>query len=168
MLRAVLIPTDFSQNASHAIQYGVNLYKCDRTNFYLLHTYADEVYNQADSESKEVLETIKVQTKHKVDKMLAGLIKEVREEHQNPKHNFEAIATFDSLVDGINEFVNQVNVDLIVMGTKGMSADRTRAFGSHTVQVFKYVQCPVLAIPENYQYKPAKKNALPYRLHATL
>ena len=161
MLRAVLLPTDFSENAFHAIKYALDLFKCDHTNFYFLHTYADEVYDKAHSETKEVLEKLKLKMKLQAEDALKVQIQKAQELHQNPKHHFEAIALFDPLVDGINDFVNQVNIDLIVMGTKGMSADKNRAFGSHTVQVFKYVQCPVLAIPENYDYKVPKKILFP-------
>ena len=47
------------------------------------------------------------------------------------------------------------------MGTQGKTADKNITFGSHTVQVFKYVSCPVLAIPENYKYQQPKKILFP-------
>ena len=47
------------------------------------------------------------------------------------------------------------------MGTQGKTADKKITFGSHTVQVFKYVSCPVLAVPENYEYQQPKKILFP-------
>ncbi|MEX0289194.1 MAG: universal stress protein, partial [Flavobacteriaceae bacterium] len=68
---------------------------------------------------------------------------------------------FESLVDAVNDFVNQINVDIVIMGTQGQTADKNVTFGSHTVQVFKYVQCPVLAVPETYEYHQPKKILFP-------
>lgn len=56
-MTTIVIPTDFSNNAMHAIKYALQLYKCERANFHFLHAYADEVYGpfkQDDSESIEV------------------------------------------------------------------------------------------------------------------
>jgi len=62
-MRTVLIPTDFSANAMHAIDYALDLYKCERTNFYFLHAYADEVYgpfkNTSGASLKEQKATVK-------------------------------------------------------------------------------------------------------------
>ena len=47
------------------------------------------------------------------------------------------------------------------MGTRGETNDRKITFGSNTLQVLKYVQCPVLAIPESYDYHPPKELLFP-------
>ena len=47
------------------------------------------------------------------------------------------------------------------MGTKGETDDRKLTFGSHTLQVLKYVQCPVLSIPVNYKYTQPKHILFP-------
>jgi len=79
----------------------------------------------------------------------------------NPLHNYEMIASYDSLVDGINDFVNEMNIDLVIMGTKGGTSDHKTTFGSFTIEVFKYVKCPVLAIPEDFEYKHPKAILFP-------
>ncbi|SDE34714.1 Nucleotide-binding universal stress protein, UspA family [Pricia antarctica] len=159
-MRTVLIPTDFSKNAMHAIDYALKLYKCERTNFYFLHAFADEVYGpfkKRDASFEEQNATVK----NNVEKKLDELVETVKQKQQNPKHAFESLSAFESLVDAVNDFANQVNVDLIIMGTQGKTASKNITFGSHTVQVFKYVQCPVLAIPENYEYEQPKKILFP-------
>jgi len=160
-MRTVLIPTDFSTNALHAIQYAVQLYKCEKTNFYFLHAFADEVYGpfkktNADS-FREQKETIKKNSEH----LLKNLVEKIDVKEHNPKHTYKSIAVFESLVDAVNDFANEQNIDLVLMGTKGATADKKITFGSHTVQVFKYVKCPVLAIPENYEYRQPKKILFP-------
>jgi len=80
---------------------------------------------------------------------------------KNPKHSFNTFSAFDSLVDAVNDLVNEKNIDLIVMGTQGKTMDKKITFGSHTVQVFKYVQCPVLAVPEIFKFKKPCKIVFP-------
>ena len=53
------------------------------------------------------------------------------------------------------------NIDLIVMGTKGESTNHAYAFGSNTLQVLKYVACPVLVIPEFCTYDQPKHILFP-------
>ena len=44
-MRKVLIPTDFSENAMNAIKYAMELFKYDRTDFYIMHAFGDEIYS---------------------------------------------------------------------------------------------------------------------------
>ncbi|MEP3207552.1 MAG: universal stress protein [Maribacter sp.] len=160
-MRTVLIPTDFSANAIHAINYALHLYKCERTNFYFLHAYADEVYGPFKHNGDTSFEQQNKLIKRNVDEKLHRIIKKIKEKEHNPKHAFKAISAFDSLVDAVNDVVNQFNIDLIIMGTQGQTAKKQTTFGSNTVQIFKYVTCPVLAIPENYEYQKPKKIVFP-------
>jgi hypothetical protein len=74
-MRTVLIPTDFSANAIHAIEYALNLYKCERTTFYFLHVYADEVYTFFKDNGKEFIEGQKKLVKQHTDASPQKLIK---------------------------------------------------------------------------------------------
>ena len=45
-MRKVVVPTDFSENAFNALQYACQIFKYERSDIYILHAYADEVYGQ--------------------------------------------------------------------------------------------------------------------------
>lgn len=160
-MRTILIPTDFSENTMHAIEYALQLYKCQRTKFYFLHAYADEVYGPFKKNGGESIEVQKNNIKKSADISLKNMVGELTKKYHNPKHTFEAVSSFTSLVDAVNDFANEINLDLVIMGTQGKTSNKNITFGSHTVQVFKYVQCPVLAIPENYAYQQPKKIVFP-------
>ncbi|NNE78445.1 MAG: universal stress protein [Pricia sp.] len=160
-MKNILIPIDFSNNAVNAIAYALALYKCQRTNFYFLHAYADEVYGPFKKNNGASLEEHKKTIKTNVDSRLHGLVTKMKEKEHNPKHVYESVSSFESLVDAVNDFANEINVDLVIMGTQGETANKNITFGSHTVQVFKYIKCPVLAIPENYEYQQPKKILFP-------
>lgn len=160
-MRTILIPTDFSTNALHALQYAQELYKCERTCFFVLHTYMDEVYGKYKTTSAEAIEAQKEEKRKESEQKLDELIQSVMGNPANPLHNFETVASFDSLVDGINDFVNEMNIDMVIMGTKGSTSDHQSTFGSYTIEVFKYVKCPVLAIPEDFEYRQPKAILFP-------
>ena len=160
-MKNILIPTDFSSNANDAISYALNLFKCVRTNFYFIHAYADEVYGPFHNENEKFFEHEKQAIHKNSENELSKLVKEVKERTHNPKHQYEGISSFESLVDAVNDFVNIKNIDLMIMGTKGKTANSSITFGSNTVQVFKYVKCPVLAIPDGYEFEQPKNILFP-------
>jgi len=145
-MQKILIPTDLSANALRAIKYAAELFKHGRTEIFLLHAYADEVYSQA--EDPDTFEDCKAEICRKTEASLEGLKEELWGFSPNPKHNIHCVAAFGMLVDAVNDWVEKENIDLVIMGTKGQTADRNITFGSNTLQVIKYVNCPVLAIPE--------------------
>ncbi|MCW5515773.1 universal stress protein [Muriicola sp. Z0-33] len=160
-MRTILIPTDFSENARHAIKYALDLYKCEKSRFYFLHAYADEVYGPFTSDENKDLEDEVKKVKHVTEEKLTKLIDEVSSVPPNPRHTYTIVSAFESLVDAVNDTVNELNIDLVIMGTKGKTDDKNVTFGSHTVQVFKYVQCPVLAIPFEAEFKHPRKILFP-------
>ncbi|MCK0160566.1 universal stress protein [Allomuricauda sp. F6463D] len=160
-MKAILIPTDFSKNALHALQYAQELFKCEKICFFVLHAYSEEVYGQYKTAEKESIEKLKQEKKEQTQKKLDALLGTVIGTPPNPLHNFETVPCFDNLVDGINDFVDEMNIDMVVMGTKGETSNHKTTFGSYTVEVFKYVKCPVLAVPEGFEYQPPKSILFP-------
>ena len=160
-MKNILIPTDFSSNADHAISYALNIFKCERTNFYFVHAYADEVYGPYHNVDKDTFDKQKKMIAEESENKLQKLVTDTQTKTHNPLHKYEAISSFESLVDAINDFADTKNIDLIIMGTKGKTASSKITFGSNTVQVFKYVKCPVLAVPDQYSYSQPKKILFP-------
>ncbi|SHK38788.1 Nucleotide-binding universal stress protein, UspA family [Maribacter aquivivus] len=160
-MKNILIPTDFSKNADHAISYALNVFKCERTNFFFVHAYADEVYGPYHNVDKETFDKQKNSIAKDSENKLNKLITDTQTKTHNPLHTYEAVSSFESLVDAINDFADSKNIDLIIMGTKGKTANSKITFGSNTVQVFKYVKCPVLAVPDQYDYNQPKKILFP-------
>lgn len=151
-MRKILIPTDFSNNAMNAIHYGVDLFKYEVSEFYFMHAYQDEIYAEEHTLTRETLAHTKETVIKRSDEQLQELLKKVTKYSPNPKHKYHLISSNSLLLDEADKIVDDENIDLVVMGTRGKTNDKNLTFGSHTLQVLKYVQCPVLAIPENYKY----------------
>ncbi len=147
----LLIPTDFSENALNAIKYGMELFKYEICEFYIMHAYADEVFQLDPFMEPPQLKEVKNRILEQVNLKLASLEKQIISFSPNPNHKISTIAKFGSLIEEANDFAEFENIDLIIMGTRGKTGDKKLTFGSNTLQVMKYVKCPVLAIPENYK-----------------
>ncbi len=151
-MRKVLIPTDFSKNAWNAIKYAVELFKYEVSEFYIMHAYKDEIYEDKDLLQKAPLDSITQIVGKKSEEFLNKTLLDISEYSSNPKHKYNTISSNNLLIDEVELLSNDEDIDLIVMGTHGKTNDRNITFGSNTLQVLKYVQCPVLAVPANYEY----------------
>jgi nucleotide-binding universal stress UspA family protein len=157
----VLLPTDFSENAMNAIKYALEFFKYENTNFYFMHAYQAEVYNHKDLLSRTDFDAIVEDVKQQSDANLVSLLNTVKEISPNPRFKYHTISAYNSLLDEADLIVDGKNIDLIVMGTKGKNDASNLTFGSNTLQVLKYVQCPVLAIPNDYKYVQPKHAVFP-------
>jgi nucleotide-binding universal stress UspA family protein len=146
-MRKILIPTDFSENSMNAIKYATELFKYDRSEIYLLHAFADSVYEAKTHSEGETFEVVKQKYLQTAEENLEETCKQIRSFSPNPKHTVHSVAEFGMLVDSVNDWVEKENIDVVVMGTKGETGNDKITFGSNTLQVIKYVKCPVLAIP---------------------
>lgn len=149
-MKKILISTDFSETATNAIKYALELFKYDKSEITIVHAFADDVYENTIEMSREYLEEYKDKVQQNVDIRLQKVVAEMLELSPNPRHVYNRQSRFGSIVDVINDFVDSENVDVIVMGTKGNTNNAKVTFGSNTIKVIKYVQCPVLAVPATY------------------
>jgi nucleotide-binding universal stress UspA family protein len=160
-MRKILIPTDFSENANNAIKFATDLFKYEVSEFYIMHAYQDDIYAGDKLVTKVNLDSITKTVQQNSEEELENTLKYINAFSPNPKHKYYTISANNLLIDETDTIVDDKNIDIIIMGTKGKTNDKNITFGSHTLQVIKYVQCPVLAIPENYKYSQPKHILFP-------
>ncbi len=160
-MRTVIIPTDFSETADNAIRYAVELFKYEKSRFVIMNAFADDVYENTMEMDRELFEEYKQKSEAAIERALQKVIAQMLELSPNPKHTYEYVAKFGSLVDEVNDLANTSNADIIVMGTKGKSNKDDVTFGSQTLQVIKYVSCPVLAVPVGFHGYPPENILFP-------
>lgn len=149
-MKKILISTDFSETATNAIFYTLELFKYDKCDITIIHAFADEVYESSVDMSRDYFEDYRDKIEINVNKRLQKVIAQMLERSPNPRHIYNRISSFSSIVDAINNFVEKEDVDLVVMGTKGQTNNANILFGSNTINVIKYVKCPVLSVPVSY------------------
>lgn len=158
---SILLPTDFSKNSMNAINYALEFFKYQKAEFFFMHAYQNEFYDHDELISRQVFDDVLDGVRNKSQSSLDDLLVTVKKIAPNPKYTYHKISAYNTLVEEANLIVDSKDIDLIVMGTKGKSDDRTIVFGSQTFQVLKYVECPVLAIPSDYTNTQPKRILFP-------
>jgi nucleotide-binding universal stress UspA family protein len=158
---SILLPTDFSENSMNAIKYALEFFKYQKTQFFFMHAYQNEFYDHEELISRDAYEEVLNGIRKESQTNLKNLLTTVNKIAPNPRFTYHTISAYNSLVEEANLIAEAKHIDLIVMGTKGKSDERHIVFGSHTFQVLKYVDCPVLAIPSNYTNTQPKRILFP-------
>ena len=151
-MKNVLLPTDFSENAWNATKYAIELFKDEECVFHLLNTYTPAIASSrfmATSLSNVQEGSMRNSSERGLEEILGN----IKKNFNFPKHSYKTISSFSLLVDEIKDIVENSGIDLIVTGTKGASGIDEVFMGSNTVRIIKSVKnCPVLAIPQHFQY----------------
>ena len=159
-MKNILLPTDFSANAWNAARYAIELYRKKPCTFYLLNTYTPAIVHSrfmAASVQGGVLED---SVRNRSENGLLEVVEQIKAECQYPDHRYETVSSFSLLTEEIKDLTETAGIDLIVTGTKGASGFDEVFLGSNTVRIIKAVRnCPVLVIPEDFEYTKPKKIA---------
>ncbi|SMC35116.1 universal stress protein [Cellulophaga tyrosinoxydans] len=151
-MKNILLPTDFSKNAWNAITYAIELYKNEPCTFYLLNTYTPNIAASRFMATAVTSESLAVESYSKEG--LNAVLNNIQSKYNNKLHSFKTISSFSLLADEVRELVNEYNIDMVIMGTKGASGVSEVFMGSNAVRVIKAVKnCPVLAIPEDFTFE---------------
>ncbi len=152
-MRTILVPTDFSACSAIAVKYAILFAeKTDRkllffhSTFLLIPTRSSSMaYMLAVNSNK----TAKLNALKKfIGKVYLGL--NMKRNEANTKFH---VKFGTSIVDDINELINEQFIDLIILGTHGATGIRKVLFGSNTASIIENTHCPVLAIPHHYKFK---------------
>ena len=169
MKHKILLPTDFSKNAWHAISFALELYKKDQCDFYILNVFSttnhivDSLMNM--EPGSEMYETAKLDSENGLAKVLDML---VFKDSKNPKHHFKTISTFNNVVEAIKNIVEEKDIEMIIMGTKGETNYKKIVYGSTAINVMEKVRnCPIIVVPELAKHSLPKEIVFPtsYKTH---
>lgn len=147
-MKNILVPTDFSANAANALRYAIELAKIFDSRLTLLHTYTFS------SRSDMFVSMEKIMQKD-AEKEMLDFCRAIPAEV-----SWESKVKKGDTVRSIATFADQISADLIVMGTQGASGLEKVFIGSITGGVMRHTNIPLLAIPEDYSYRPIKKIVL--------
>lgn len=155
-MKNILLLTDFSENSFNAINYALRYFKKQECHFYVLNIQKQSEYIMDDlimaSSGETVYDCIATDNK----KELSKLVKTLKDSYPKERYYFHPLFDFDNLVNAVNQAVQFHEIELIVMGTNGATGAKEVLFGSNTVKVIRNAICPVLAIPEGYQFSALK------------
>lgn len=169
MKKNILLPTDFSKSAWHAIAYALELYKNEPCNFFLLNVFSgssniiDSLINMEPGSA--LYEEAKLKSEDGLAKVLDMI---ALRDRQNPKHNFITISSFNNTLEAIKNVVENKDIEIIIMGTRGQTESKSIVYGRNAISVMEKVrECPVLVIPEIAKIELPKEIVFPtdYKKH---
>jgi nucleotide-binding universal stress UspA family protein len=159
-MKNILVATDFSNNAYCALFYASKLLESKKCTFYLLNTYSELTPLKGTLlpgfAGKKLLKQLEIQSKERLTSTSHKIVLDT----ENPKHTFKTISKKGELIKVIIQNLEELDIDLLVMGNKGLTEAADIFFGSNTIQTVKHItKCPVLAIPGELDFKSPKEVA---------
>lgn len=138
----ILLPTDFSEGALHALPYALDIAKSCGAKLFLLHV----IYDVATASGLYVPHI-------SFDEMYSDLEKSARKELE--KFGCEELGDLKNVeytvlrgipYESVLNFAREKNIDLIVIATHGRKGLDHFLFGSTAEKIVRYAQCPVLTV----------------------
>jgi nucleotide-binding universal stress UspA family protein len=159
-MKTLLISTDFSKTATHAVEYGYNLATQIKADVILCNAvivpaeipqagmavWPTEEYNVLMEDSDNELKSLKTRLESKNSSL--GI---------NPA--VKIINETGILTDIVNEIVRDHKADMVVMGTHATSGAAHFLFGDHSRKMIDQTSKPLLLVPPQAQIAPIKKIA---------
>jgi Universal stress protein UspA and related nucleotide-binding proteins len=145
----ILIPTDFSETAGHAMRYASDL--AQRLGAKLTVVHSDPFSPPIDYTAtmggwdESSFGTLKAQAEEQLERDAESNI--------DPSVPYDAIVWIAPPLEGILAQARESNADLIVMGTHGRSGVRRLVIGSVTESVMRKAEVPVIAVPATLESK---------------
>ena len=161
-MKKILVPFDFSENATSALEYAIQLSKITDSELAVFHCLLPP-FNLGMSEKTE--EERDRQVREELELASRKLQNEVHGVYKNtgiamPPATKIGVEVNPLVVEKIMEVAATQQADLLVMGTHGASGLKKVFFGSNTSNMVAKSSLPILAIPGSYRYKKIDSIAL--------
>lgn len=151
-MKSILVPTDFSNSAETAINFAVQSAKILPASVTLLHSFEinSSIYTDYMGVNKEFNASLLNESGNRLSEIKTEI-------EEKDKIVIKTILSTDSLQEAIKIALGQKKFEFIVMGTLGASGIQKKLWGSKTSETIGKSDIPVLAIPNDYQWKKPQK-----------
>lgn len=148
-MKKILVPTDFSANAKHALRVAASIADKVKGRVEILHTntavaYAPPLPDYYVPEAYDMTEYY-----DNAAEELHQLKQELQSSGEFEHLKVETVVEEGFLYSTVRRIAEEDRADMIVMGTKGATGATEFFVGSNTEKVIRTAPCPVLAVPEN-------------------
>lgn len=161
-IKKILIPIDFSELSSYAIDYALEIAKVHSSKIIFVHVVEDMLNFSIPGDfvltTEEFIEKEKAIEHIKADR-LNHFTKLMSEKYN---FTFENKIVFGKSHRAINDLVKSEQIDLLVMSTHGVSGFREFIIGSNAVRMITECACPVLSVQRPMKMSGFKKILLPF------
>jgi len=151
-MKKIIVPVDFSPAAANAALFAGELAAFYGAEVWLYHTYES---NLAISEFAYPLfdnEELQKAADNELE-----LLKEKTLGNLRTPVSVHTKAEMTLLQDGLTNYCNEVQPDLVVMGISGKGALTQLLIGSNTIKAIHYLKYPVLVVPHKATFTPVQR-----------
>lgn len=153
-MKRILVPTDFSEPSMEAFKMALNLAAVNHGEVIVFHA----IYIPGGAHlSYDPL-------------LMAEFEKDTEKEFKKMKKNSKDLArvnfemVYDDVLSAVKKITEKKKVDLVVMGTTGISRIQEMIIGSNTEKVVRHSSVPVLAVHKAVEVSTIKNILLPTNL----
>jgi len=142
----ILIPTDFSACADHALSHALQVADKFGAHLHILHVVNEldpDWYGITDAQERAV--KLRDQIKTEAHDRLKELVPE------GDGHDVETTVSLQlsfDVADSIHEYVNEREIDMVVMGTHGRKGLDRLMLGNVANKLIRHAPCPVMTVRE--------------------
>ncbi len=154
-MEKILVPIDFSENSKHALEYAVAIAEAFQYEIVLYHTTPLPV-GAVDLAQIPVNMEWQQEAEEASHKQLDKWVADFHSKTSQPL-SFKAETSMGDLIPSVKLYLEEANVELVVMGTKGAEGGLMEWMGTNTTDLIAETQVPVLVIPEGAKYQGFKK-----------
>lgn len=145
-MNKIIIPTDFSDAAWHATEYGLKLAQQLKVEVLLLHAY-----QQPKSGASNLVSIVDLMKKDAEVEMYQLQLK-IEKLDLNKEIQIEYLCAHGDLINVLENHVWTDGKQLVVMGTQGATGIRKYVLGTNTSAALKHLDAPIFAIPPGVDY----------------
>jgi nucleotide-binding universal stress UspA family protein len=138
MFKNILVPTDFSDKDSHALDIAVKLCSMENGKVHLLHVI-EVIANTTFDEFKDFYASLEKRSFKDLNEMIAP--------YQGRRADITPAVTYGNRAQEILKFANENQIDLITMKSHRIDVeDRAQGWGTISYKVGILAQCPVMLV----------------------
>jgi len=144
-MKRILVPTDFSNQAENALKVAVEIATKNNSEIFIIHSLEMPLHISSGGDSggmPESLFFIKLAERHFEELLEKPYLADL-EIHEAIGHG--------EVYNDINEVAQSKGIDLIVMGSHGISGFKEMFIGSNTEKVVRTADVPVLVIKNEHE-----------------
>ncbi|TAF66934.1 MAG: universal stress protein [Cytophagales bacterium] len=156
-MKKILVPTDFSDNASAAMRYALQLNEKMSAEIIFMHALDPLMRTDLPkAEYEKEVEHYKKEAQNQLIAQIRAVFTQLGRAADAENAKF-VVRSEDNAIQDILQTATDLAIDLIIMGTVGATGLKKLLFGSNTTQIIRRATCPVLSVPANYDFQPIHK-----------
>jgi nucleotide-binding universal stress UspA family protein len=157
-VKRILVPCDFSIQSLNAFRFAIQLEKASKAEVHMLHVVElpilhDTVLMPVLSFEEDKLQDLRKNAESKFDQVVKkNAASEVR---------IKTKVEFGAPSRMILDYINKNDIDLVVMGTKGVTGMREIFIGSNTEKIVRASGVPVIAVKDDVRPREIRNIVFP-------